>query len=244
MINILLVDDEEACRKSILYLAEFEKRSSVNVFEAVDGYEAKIFLAKHSIDIILTDICMPTFNGVSLMDWVHKHYPSIKIVVISGYQNFDYILQSMRNGAVDYLLKPIDPSRLNVILDKLIPEIISSKNAQLELKNEENNFFELKEYVTKNYDKPYSLNVLSQRFGYNPSYMSRHFKEMFGTGLVDYINDIRIKKASEILQATNMKIAEITKSVGFSDEKYFSRVFSKKMKMSPTSYRLIKRSFE
>ena len=101
MSNVLIVDDEENVRMAIRYLADFESYGIGRIFEASNGVEARMVMNNNKVDILFTDICMPESDGVFLMNWVHQRYPNMVIIVISGYQNFDYILQAMRNGAIE-----------------------------------------------------------------------------------------------------------------------------------------------
>lgn len=244
--NVLITDDEESARIAIRYLANFEEYGIEKVFEASNGRYAKQILQDNPIDLLLTDICMPMQDGISLMKWVREKYPNIKIIVISGHQNFDYALQAIRNEAMDYLLKPIDPNRLNTLIQNAIYQVkeSQSRNSELtdaEVKGSDQNFEMLKDYILKNYTEPISLDEIADRFGFNASYISRRFKQKFGIGVTGYVTELRINKAKEMLIATDYKIYEIARLLGYSDEKYFSRVFSKSVGISPSGFRKIKR---
>lgn len=233
MINTLIVDDEPSVRLSIRYLADFEKNGISNVFEASSSKEAKCIIKNNKIQLLFTDISMPEENGISLMQWVNENYPDMKIIAISGYQNFDYILQSMRNGVIDYILKPIDPQHLTGTIQKALSLIQTGEDCSDTAKN----FNDLREYLDQNYDKPISLDSLSEKFGFNSSYISRKFKQIFGVGIIEYITGIKIKKAKEMMIFTDMKQIEIAMRLGFKDEKYFSRVFCKEEGISPALWR-------
>lgn len=74
-------------------------------------------------------------------------------------------------------------------------------------------------------------------FAISESYLSRAFKKNIGMGIPDYLNDLRIQKARELLLSPQMKVADIAFSLGYQDEKYFSRVFHKLEGISPQQYR-------
>ena len=234
MKNVLIVDDEEAVRISIRYIANLEKQGITGIFEASNGIEAKEILRSKQIDILLTDIYMPYEDGISLMDFVHKNYPRIKIIVISGYQDFEYAVGAMRNGALDYLLKPIDPDKLNKVLSEAL-EPDSTEEEQLPT------FQKIKDYLDQNYDKNINLDDLSKKFGFNASYLSRRFKQLFGKGVIEYSVDLKMKKAKEMLLATDLLVFDISQRLGYSDEKYFSRVFSREEGVGPSKWREIQR---
>lgn len=233
MLNVLITDDEKAARISIKYLAQFEKYGFTNVFEAENAKESKKILQENAIDLLMTDICMPEEDGTSLMRWVRLYSPETKIITISGYQNFDFVLQSMRNGAVDYILKPINQEHLQKVLDKVVRLIKEKDTSNLE----GNTLQDLKVYIEKNYDTPLQLDQIARKFGFNASYLSRKFKQLYGIGIIEYVTSIRIDKAMYFLLNTSLKQFEIAVKVGYKDEKYFSRVFAKVVGTSPNQWK-------
>ena len=82
-----------------------------------------------------------------------------------------------------------------------------------------------------------SLNDIGEAIGLSPSYVSRIFKEYYGTNYVDYLNRNRVKKAKEYLQDASLTIQEIAEKTGFSSLQAFIRVFKKYEVMSPGRYR-------
>ena len=93
-------------------------------------------------------------------------------------------------------------------------------------------------YININYNKQLTLEELSKKAGYSKSRFSHLFLEIVGMSPIKYQNDIRLKNSCELLHSTNLTITEIAQSCGFSDPLYFSRIFKKKYKTSPTQYRL------
>ena len=71
-------------------------------------------------EIIMTDMMMPIMNGVKLLEWLHRHAPDAKTIVISGHDDFSLLRHTVKYGGTDYILKPIDPDQLNEALDKAI----------------------------------------------------------------------------------------------------------------------------
>ena len=209
--RLLIADDEEAVRESIKYLADFSRLGITDIHEASNGFEALGILRKLAIDIVLTDICMPGSDGIELAR------------------------ESLRNGAMDYLLKPIDPEQLNSLLRKAVSEL--NPENELISEYEDENFRLLKNYIEEHHQECITLDLLADKFGFNPSYLSRRFKQKFGIGIIDCLSEARIHHASTLLANTNLKIYDIAKHVGYEDEKYFSRVFSREMHMNPKEFR-------
>lgn len=118
MIKVLLVDDESWNRDIVRTFGSWEELGMEIVGEAEDGTEALRLTEQLSPQIIITDMRMPGADGVMLMNKVHEQFPELKVVVVSGYDDFKYAQSAIRFGAVDYLLKPIDPKELNAVLLK------------------------------------------------------------------------------------------------------------------------------
>lgn len=95
----------------------------------------------------------------------------------------------------------------------------------------------LNQHIEQHIDQELSLNRLSELVFLNPAYLSRLYKQSTGVGLVDYINDVRLKKAKRALLETNAKIHDIARSVGFESPTYFARLFKRHEGMTPQEYR-------
>ncbi|WP_159882341.1 response regulator transcription factor [Paenibacillus puerhi] len=125
MIKVLIVDDEELNRDIIKRFGNWEVYGMNIVGEAADGLEAIRFIVEWSPDIVITDMRMPGMDGTELLHWIHEQFPAIKLIVVSGYDDFVYMKQAILSKAKDYLLKPIDPIELNAILRVCRDEIES-----------------------------------------------------------------------------------------------------------------------
>lgn len=92
-------------------------------------------------------------------------------------------------------------------------------------------------YMKHNYQKSLTQDFIASLFYLNRSYLSTLFKQKTGMKFIDYLNDIRIEKASELLEHSDRKMYQISKAVGYDNPKYFFRIFKKKMGCSPEQYR-------
>lgn len=105
--------------------------------------------------------------------------------------------------------------------------------------NENLIFQQIEQYLLMNYTEKLSLSSLAKRFAVSESYLSRAFKKNIGMGITEYVNRLRIQKAKEWLLNPELRIAWIAEQLGYSDEKYFSRVFRKLEGCSPQAYRAV-----
>lgn len=94
------------------------------------------------------------------------------------------------------------------------------------------------DYLEINYNQPFSQKECAIIFHINKEYLCRKFKEHFGVGMVTYLNEVRIKHAKELLLITNMSIYDISLSIGYNNEKYFSKIFKSITSMTPSEYRI------
>ena len=92
-------------------------------------------------------------------------------------------------------------------------------------------------FIENNYDKPLTLKDLSNTFSINYSYLSQLFKKMIGQSFAEYLTDIRLKHACQLLSDTNIPISNISVSVGFNDYHYFCNTFKRYYFMTPSQYR-------
>lgn len=110
--KVLIVDDEEDVRASIRLLIPWGDYGINTVLEARDGNNAIELIETEKPEVIFTDIIMPSKNGMELLSWIHQHHQHSKTIVISGHDDFKYIQHTLKNGGMDYILKPIDRNEL------------------------------------------------------------------------------------------------------------------------------------
>ncbi|HIW32073.1 MAG TPA: response regulator [Candidatus Paenibacillus intestinavium] len=113
MPTILIVDDETIFRTGLKKMIQELDKDWEIVGEARDGIEALEQVDKLQPDAILTDIRMPRMDGIQLQRKIAEQFPTVLCVVISGYDDFIYVQQSMRQGAKDYIMKPIEREELS-----------------------------------------------------------------------------------------------------------------------------------
>lgn len=111
-IKVFLVEDEMVIRRGIKNSIDWEKEGYIFCGEASDGELAYPMIIKEKTDILITDIRMPFMDGLELCKLVKKELPNIKILILSGYDEFDYAKEAIRLGVTEYLLKPISSGKL------------------------------------------------------------------------------------------------------------------------------------
>ncbi|MCG7379459.1 response regulator [Paenibacillus sp. ACRSA] len=121
--KVLLVDDEPWNRDILRNLGAWAELGMIVAGEAEDGQEALQLIGQLQPHIIITDMRMPGTDGVELLQTLSAQYPMIKVIVVSGYDDFNYAKHAIRHRAADYLLKPVNPEELNAVLAKCQREL-------------------------------------------------------------------------------------------------------------------------
>ena len=126
MVKVYLVEDEVLIRQSIKNSIDWEKEGYEFVGDASDGELALPVILKEKPDILITDIRMPFMDGLELSRMVKAELPDIKIVILSGYNDFEYAKEAIKIGVTEYLLKPVSSAvlleHLSEIADKVRDE--------------------------------------------------------------------------------------------------------------------------
>ena len=130
MLKVFLVEDETVIREGLRDNIEWEEFGYKFVGEAADGEMALPLIRKTKPDVLITDIKMPFMDGLSLSKIVSSELPDTKIIIISGYDDFEYARQAIELGVEQYLLKPITRMNLKKVLADLREKIEQSNSAK------------------------------------------------------------------------------------------------------------------
>ncbi|MBB6482130.1 response regulator transcription factor [Spirochaeta isovalerica] len=123
--EVLVIDDEPWSRQLVISLIEWNRLDLQLAGEAEDASQAMLMIESLNPAIALTDMRMPGMDGDEFLRELEVRFPEVKIIVLSGYDDFNYLQQALRSGAVDYLLKPVDRDQLNTTLEKCTGELKS-----------------------------------------------------------------------------------------------------------------------
>ena len=133
--RIILVDDEEEVREGIINKIDWEKLGFVVVGDAENGEDALEKIEQLEPDVVMTDIRMPYMDGLTLTAKIRQRYPSVKVLIFSGFDDFEYAQQAIKLDVTEYILKPVNVEELTEILNRvrasLEEEIRQRRNVDL-----------------------------------------------------------------------------------------------------------------
>lgn len=263
---ILVVDDEYNTRMGVSYTLQQWGGDKAEIVVAENGLQALNMLREREYDLLITDIRMPLMTGIELLETLREEKNEVSAILLTGFAEFEYAQQGLRLGAVDYLLKPVQQSELiqtaekGLSMARLAKErrerLMKQHAGQLEhgalqeiegssgderdsLSLHTSNEYVIKavQYIEEHISDVLTIKEVAQQVHLNPSYFSVLFKEEAGLTFIDYVTQLRIKKAKELLKGSNLSLDAISEKIGLQTTSYFIRMFKKFESMTPKQYR-------
>ncbi|WP_248928921.1 response regulator [Paenibacillus hamazuiensis] len=127
MLQLLLVDDEINIVESMATKIQWSELGIESVFRAYSGEEALEILKTTTIDIVITDIRMPGIDGLALMELIKNRWKKTKVILLSGYAEFEFAKKAITNHAYDYLLKPISDEHIYMKVKEVVGVLLKEQ---------------------------------------------------------------------------------------------------------------------
>lgn len=248
MVSIMVADDEQLERSVLIAILKKNVRVK-EIIEAKNGKEALALNREHNPDLIIMDIKMPGINGIKALELIKKENPNKEIIMLTAYDDFEFIHKVLVLGGSDYILKPIKPNKITEIVNSIIDKIENNKgsventdynfikNSEIGFEEKENIVEKVSKYIDDNMDKMLKLEELASICNLSPGYFSRIFKKETGKTVITYINEKKVEKAKKLLKESKEPIINISLDLGFDDCGYFIRVFKKITGFTPKAFR-------
>lgn len=246
MYKLLIADDESIIRKGIKALLNLSELKITEVLEAEDGQEAVRLASAHHPDIVLMDINMPELDGLTAASRIKQEQENVFIIMLTGYDYFEYTQKAIRAKVDDYILKPVSREDITHILKSTVDKLgklkkqreLSSLSGGGDSFSLNDSFAAIQEYIENHiYDSELSLAGMSEEIGYSSNYLSQLIKQRHAMPFQDYINRRRMERAKLLLLSTELKNHEIAEAVGMEDVNYFITKFKKFAGVTPKQYR-------
>jgi len=126
-LKVMLVDDEALIRSLLRLRVDWNALGMDIIAEAGDAREAFESIERQTPDIILTDICMPSMDGITFSQMVVEQHPQVRIVILTGHDEFDYAKRCVKVGVSDFLLKPVNAVEITRVMQGLKDRILSER---------------------------------------------------------------------------------------------------------------------
>lgn len=243
---ILIVEDNKELRTYLTKIfAPF-----FSVLEAENGQEALDISLEKIPNIIISDVMMPVMDGITLTNKIKsdKRTSHIPVILLTARTSLIFKNEGYETGADDYITKPFNKHILftrvkNLLLNRQlvaqrIKQDVLTAPADLLLNSQDEEFLkDLTSVIDKNILKQdLSASLLSKELGMSHSVIYRKLKILTGMSMIEFTRDYRLKLASNLIKNQNMSVSETAFKVGFSDTKYFSKLFKKKFGVNPSKY--------
>lgn len=241
---LLLVDDDP----QILDLLSDLLASMYNLCFAANGKEAMAIIEKHPVDLIISDVMMPVMDGVELCQSIRANFDTshLPLILLTAKEEIDDRIAGLQAGADSYISKPFHPDHLKVRIDRLlairqnIRDHFIQQEEKLAVEKEIPDPFlqKLMAYIEENLADNYlSTEKICHELGISKSSLHNKTRVVLGITPHGLINQRRIKKASHLLNSTNLSVSEIINATGFTSRTYFYEQFHKAFGCSPLEYR-------
>jgi len=125
--TVMLIDDEPWSLVALEKSIDFDGQGFEIICKADNPLDALEFLTKHRVDLVLTDIKMPQMSGIEFIGKARAQGVASEFAVVSGFADFDYAVNALRNNAADYLIKPIDPRKADEFIQKMRQTLFHKK---------------------------------------------------------------------------------------------------------------------
>jgi len=245
-LTLLVVEDNLEFRR---FLAE-SLEEFYRVVVASDGQDGSEKVVHVLPDLVISDIMMPNVDGIELCKRIKTDIRTshIPVILLTAKISEEYQLVGYEAGADAYIAKPFNMDILFLRIRKLIEQQESRKalfQKTIHINPSSITITSLDEKlvqkaldcVEKNMDNPdYSVEELSADIGMNRTHLYRKLQSIVGMTPTDFIRSIRLKRAAQLLEKSQLNVAEIADMVGFNTQKYFSKYFKEMFGVYPSQY--------
>lgn len=238
--RIIIVEDEERARKGLVSLIQLAPGGHEVVAQAMDGKQGFELIRKLHPDLVFTDIQMPLMDGLELIRMIREQKINTQVVIVSAYEEFEYARTAISYGVQEYIVKPIIFEDVENVLKRVEAAVQASPQEAREKPLDSGGVHPCVTKAIAILEKEYAGHLtqdeLAERLRVTPQYFSYLFHRDTGMNFSAYLKEYRINMAKNLLDTTDMKVYDVAEATGYTDTKYFCRVFKSVMGISPTDY--------
>lgn len=245
--TLLIVEDNLQLREYIKGMFSDIK----TVLCASDGQEGLDLTFEHIPDLIISDVMMPVMDGVTMTKKIKTSMQTshIPVILLTARTNLIFKREGFEIGADDYITKPFNETLLKTrvynllksrkkIREKLLNDYITRPSEEINISTPDQQFLADLTKVIENNIHEHVLNaaLISEELCMSHSVVYKKIKALTGLSLIEFIRDFKLKRAAILLIKYQMNVSDVCYKVGFSDRRYFSKLFKAKFGQSPSEY--------
>ena len=246
--TLLIVDDSQDMRQFMCSI--FAKDYAV--ISAADGEEAEQIVRTKSIDLVITDLMMPKVDGLELTQFIktNPELDAIPVILLTAKTAIESRLEALQIGADDYVTKPFEPEYLRARVRNIIQQREQLERSyrqrlmRLETQKGDDSIpgdaflAKLLAIMEKQMDNnTLTVDELVDEMGMGRTVFFNKLKTLMGMSPVEFIREMRIKRAAQLLEDPKYNITEVTYMVGMNDSRYFAKCFKNTYGVTPSEYR-------
>ncbi|WP_461587162.1 ATP-binding protein [Winogradskyella sp.] len=244
--QILVVEDNPDLRAHISNLL----KDSYNVLNAINGKIGLELAIKAVPDLIITDLMMPEMDGIQLNEAIknNENTSHIPVILLTAKADRDTKLESLKTGADDFLVKPFDNEELFIRVENMISQrkklqekytqTITLSPSKITIQSKEEAFLKKAlEVVDANIsNSEFTVELFQQEIGMSRMQLHRKLKALTNFSSSEFIRDIRLQRAADLLTDNNLNVSEVAYSCGFNSVSYFTQCFTQKFGVNPSKH--------
>jgi len=242
MYSVVLVDDEQMILQGLMRVIPWEEYGCRVAGTASDGLEGAALIRKIRPDILFTDIRMPNLDGLQMVAALKSEFPLLQISVLTAYRDFEYARQAITLGVCRYLLKPSKMDELKEAIRHMtgVLDRLAGAETSDAPENEAAGSFVVKaalNYLEQHFAEHITLSQVADRVFVSQWHLSKLINRHTSKNFFDLVNQLRVKRARELLRDPSLKVHEVAELVGYADVAHFSKNFKRLTGKSPVEYR-------
>ena len=244
MYRVMIVEDDKTNQLFYEKLKVWEEEGFVIAGQASHGKEALALMEQKEYDFYLVDVMMPVMNGLEFLQELKDRGVDAPKIIASNYNEFEYVRQGMKLGAMDYLLKPITEDALRECLQSVREELWESRDGKIMEQifqacgaDTESGFTKKLMAYFAEHTRDLNLKDISDEFLLSKDYFGKLFKRQMNENFNQFVLKYKMEYACYLLKDTDDRIYEISDALGYKTTDYFSKLFKEYTGQTPAGYR-------
>ena len=235
--KVVIIDDEQIIVEGLKKVVKWADFNCEVVGTASNSLKGAALIREIQPDILITDICMPGQDGLTMLTGLRSEFPDLQVTVLTGYRDFAYAQEAIRLGVTRFLLKPTRMAEINEALEAMTSRLQAEEKPRDEQNTGSFIVNRAMAYMEEHYAEKITLQDVAERCYVSQWHLSKLLHKYADQSFYDILNRIRIDAAKDLMTDPKLKVGDIGLMVGYSDTAHFSRIFKKLVGCSANEYR-------